>query len=219
MISFPELDTRMRADGGHILCLGAHCDDIDIGAGGALLSWLKNWPKAHVTWVAFTSDEQRATELRTSASHFLAGAQSYDVLTQEFRNGFFPTDLEIIKSYFETLKQLPDPSLVFTPQRGDRHQDHRVVSELTWNTFRNHMVLEYEIAKFDGELELPNAFVALSEDVMSRKIDILMKSYKSQLDKQWFDEDLFRGLARLRGVESASPTRFAEAFVARKILL
>ena len=149
----------------------------------------------------------------------MADAQSYDVLTQEFRNGFFPTDLEQIKSYFETLKQLPDPSVVLTHQGNDRHQDHRVVSELTWNTFRSHLVLEYEIAKFDGELELPNAFVALSEDVMSRKIDILMKSYKSQLDKQWFDEDLFRGLARLRGVECASETRFAEAFVARKIIL
>ena len=219
MQGFAQLDARMRAEGGHILCLGAHCDDIDIGAGGALLSWLQNWPKAHVTWVALTSNEQRAAELRESAKQFLADAASFEVLTQEFRSGFFPTEFAGIKSYFETLKQLPDPALILTHQRNDRHQDHRVVSELTWNTFRDHLVLEYEIAKYDGELELPNAFVALSEEVMTRKIEILMQSYQSQLDKQWFDEDLFRGLARLRGVECASASRFAEAFVARKILL
>ncbi len=219
MLSFSQLDAKMRADGGHILCLGAHCDDIDIGAGGTLLTWLKRWPKAHVTWVAFTSNDQRAAELRASASQFLADASSYEVLTQEFRNGFFPNEFEAIKSYFETLKQLPDPAVILTHQRNDRHQDHRVVSELTWNTFRNHLVLEYEIAKYDGELELPNSFVELSESVMNRKIEILMSSYVSQLDKQWFDVELFKGLARLRGVECASQSRFAEAFVTRKLLL
>ncbi len=209
----------MRAEGGHILCLGAHCDDIDIGAGGTLLTWLERWPKAHVTWVAFTGSEQRASELRESARQFLANAASFEVLTQEFRNGFFPTEFEAIKTCFETLKKLPEPAVILTHQRNDRHQDHRVVSELTWNTFRDHMVLEYEIAKYDGELELPNTFVELSEEVMARKIEILMSSYASQLDKQWFDGDLFQGLARLRGVECASGSRFAEAFVARKLVL
>lgn len=219
MISFSALDAQMRESGGHILCLGAHCDDIDIGAGGTLMTWLERWPNTHVTWVALTSDAQRGAELKASAARFLADAASFEVRTQTFRNGFFPTDLEGIKNYFETLKALPDPAVIFTHQRHDRHQDHRVVCDLTWNTFRNHTILEYEIAKFDGGLEEPNTFVALSEEVMARKTRILMESYQSQLDKQWFDEELFRGLARLRGVECASQTRFAEAFVARKIVL
>ncbi|MEM7082348.1 MAG: PIG-L deacetylase family protein [Pseudomonadota bacterium] len=219
MEAFAAIDQRLQQGGGHVLCLGAHCDDIDIGAGGALLTWLNRWPDTRVTWVALTSNDERAAELRESASLFLAEAGRFEVLTQTFRNGFFPTEFNGIKAFFESLKALPNPDLILTHQRDDRHQDHRTVCDLTWNTFRNHCVLEYEIAKFDGELERPNAFVALSEDIMQRKIDILMQCYRSQLDKQWFDEDLFRGLARLRGVECASPTRFAEAFVARKLLL
>ncbi len=126
MFSFSRLDATMRAEGGHILCLGAHCDDIDIGAGGTLLTWLERWPKAHVTWVAFTGNEQRASELRESARQFLANAASFEVLTQEFRNGFFPTEFEAIKTCFETLKKLPEPAVILTHQRNDRHQDHRV---------------------------------------------------------------------------------------------
>lgn len=210
---------RLQAGDGHILCLGAHCDDIDIGAGGTLLKWLKNWPGTRVTWVALSSNELRATELRNSAQAFLEHAASYEVITANFRNGFFPFVGEPIKEYFETLKELPQPDVIFTHQREDRHQDHRVVNELTWNTFRNHMILEYEIPKFDGELVQPNAFVEIDEDLIERKSAILMECYRSQLEKQWFDRELFRGIARVRGVECASATRFAEAFLIRKIIL
>lgn len=209
----------MLNEGGHILCLGAHCDDIDIGAGGTLLTWLKKWPKAHVTWVAFTSTDERAAELRQAASGFLSAAASFEVITQEFRNGFFPFEGAAIKQYFETLKALPDPMLILTHQRDDRHQDHRLISELTWNTFRSNLILEYEIPKFDGELAAPNTFVSISEEVLEKKIEILKSSYTSQLDKQWFDEELFRSIARLRGVECDSPSRYAEAFITRKICL
>lgn len=201
------------------MCLGAHCDDIDIGAGGSLLTWLKRWPDTQVTWVAFASNPKRADELRKSAKEFLADAGSYEVITKEFRNGFFPFCATQIKEYFETLKSLPNPSLILTHQREDRHQDHRLISELTWNTFRDHNVLEYEIPKFDGELAAPNTFVEISEALIERKSEILMDCYGSQHEKQWFDADLFRGLARVRGVECASKTRFAEAFVSRKIIL
>ncbi|NNF16950.1 MAG: PIG-L family deacetylase [Gammaproteobacteria bacterium] len=209
----------MRAGGGHILCLGAHCDDIDIGAGGTLIKWLAQWPQTRVTWVALSSDSRRAAELRASAQLFLAGAAEYDVLCAEFKNGFFPFHGDPIKEYFEALKELPNPDIVFTHQRDDRHQDHRLVSELTWNTFRNHMVLEYEIPKYDGELVQPNTFVEIEEEIIDRKSRILTECYPSQQDKQWFDRDLFRGIARLRGVECASSTRFAEAFSGRKLVL
>lgn len=201
------------------MCLGAHCDDIDIGAGASLLTWLSRWPDTRVTWVAFASNDQRAAELASSANKFLANARDSEVLTQRFRNGFFPYCATEIKEYMESLKELPNPDLVLTHQREDRHQDHRLINELTWNTFRDHCVLEYEIPKFDGELATPNVFVEVDEDEVERKAQFLMESYGSQLDKQWFDRDLFHGLARLRGVECASRTRFAEAFIGRKVLL
>jgi len=219
MHTFSSLDQAMVTQGGHILCLGAHCDDIDIGAGGTLLNWLEKWPKAHVTWVALTSNAERAQEFHAAAAQFLADASSFEVLTQEFRNGFFPYDGERIKKYFEELKKLPNPDIVLTHQRDDRHQDHRTVSELTWNTFRSHLILEYEIPKFDGELVTPNTYVPLTAAQLDRKIEILHDCYVSQHDKQWFDEELFRSIARLRGVECDSPSRYAEAFVGRKICL
>ena len=201
-----------------VLCLGAHCDDIEIGAGGTVLKLIRDYPGLHFHWVVLSSDSVRAAEARASAEGFLEGA-SNRVVTKEFRNSFFPYVGAEIKEYFEQIKRDVKPDLVLTHYRHDLHQDHRVVCELTWNSFRDHLILEYEIPKFDGDLGNPNCYVSLDEATCRRKVDILTRSFISQRDKQWFSEDTFMALLRLRGVEANAPQRYAEAFYCRKVVL
>lgn len=202
-----------------ILCIGAHCDDIDIGCGGTMLSVLQRNPGAQVVWVVMGSTPARARELRASARRFLRGADKAEVVVHQFRDGFFPAQYAAIKQVFESLKQLPDPDLIFSHHRADLHQDHRVVAELTWNTFRDHLILEYEIPKYEGGLTTPSAYVSLTRAQVERKISILWASYATQRAKRWFTEDTFRALMRLRGIESGGESDWAEGFHVSKFLL
>lgn len=202
-----------------ILCLGAHCDDIDLGCGGTLLALLQRYRSVHVTWVTFSAQGEREREFKASARQFLRRAARTDIVSHAFRDGYFPHHFAQIKEAFEALKRLPDPDLVFTHHRIEHHQDHRIVAELTWNTFRNHMILEYEIPKYEGGLTTPTVYVGLAPELVRRKVDILMKCYETQRAKRWFTPDTFRGLMRLRGIESGSRSGWAEGFHVSKILL
>jgi LmbE family N-acetylglucosaminyl deacetylase len=202
-----------------VLCLGAHCDDIDLGCGGTLLRLRAEHPGIEIRWVIFCSDPRRAAEASASAERFLGSLGDDQVVVHAFRDGFLPWQGVELKEAFERLKDGPRPDLVFTHARHDLHQDHRQVCELTWNTFRDHLILEYEIPKWDGDLVTPNVYVGLDEFVADEKARILLESYPSQRRKQWFDADTLRGLMRLRGVECNAPGRFAEGFVGRKLLL
>jgi len=214
-----SLGLRQKGDGPlRILCLGAHSDDIEIGCGGTILSLLDQH-EAIVNWTVFSSTDERAVEAKASARAFLAEAYEYEISVKQHRDGFFPFHGEAIKDDFEELKSVFSPDLVFTHYRHDRHQDHRLVSDLAWNTFRNHLILEYEIPKYDGDLGIPNLFVPLQEVVCSRKIGNLLECFPSQRGKHWFDEQTFMSILRLRGMEANSPTRFAEAFHCRKAVI
>jgi len=202
-----------------VLCLGAHSDDIEIGCGGTMLQLLDRYSHLEVFWAVFSSGREREREARTSASLFLKRARRKEVIVKNFRDGFFPYEGSRIKEFFEELKKKVNPGLIFTHYRQDRHQDHRTISDLTWNTWRQHLVLEYEIPKYDGDLGIPNVFVPVTREDCDRKIATLLRRFQSQTDKHWFTEDTFRALLRLRGIESASPTGFAEAFHGRKILI
>lgn len=200
-----------------VLALGAHSDDIEIGAGGTILSWIASGAEVSIDWCALSAPGERADEARASAMAFLAGAARADIHLGEFRDGYFPAERTAVKDWVEGLKRLEKPDVVLCHQRNDAHQDHRMVCELAWNTFRDHLILEYEIPKWDGDLGQPNIYVPLSEDVLARKIELLHKHFGTQRSKAWFDDETFRGLARLRGVECRE--RYAEAFFARKLLL
>ena len=200
-----------------ILCLGAHCDDIDIGCGATLLRLLAGGRRTEVTWIVFSATGERERELRASARRFLRNAAHARVLTYDFRDSFFPGQYVAIKEVFREVGPSLDPDVIFTHDGTDLHQDHRVVSELTWNTFRNHLILEYEVPKFDGGLQPPNAYVRLDTKLVNSKVRILMSAYRSQLAKPWFTAETFRGLMRLRGIEAASPAGWAEGFHARKL--
>jgi LmbE family N-acetylglucosaminyl deacetylase len=202
-----------------LLCLGAHCDDVEIGCGATVLDLLARGVRLEVAWCVLGSTPPRAAEARASAQAFLEGAAEARIDVQGFRDGHFPWQGSALKEWFETLKALPRPDLILTHTRDDRHQDHREVCGLTWNTFRDHLILEYEIPKWDGDLGRPAVYVPVSEAALERKIDLLHRHFPSQAGKHWFDRDTFRGLARLRGLESNSPTRFAEAFHAPKLVL
>jgi len=200
-----------------ILALGAHADDIEIGSGGTILRWLEENPATEVYWVVLGASGQRRTEAVESANLFLANARRKEIVVKEFRDGYFPYIGTEIKDFFEELKRKYVPDLVLTHYRGDLHQDHRLVSELTWNTFRNHLILEYEIVKYDGDLGAPNLFVHLNESIARKKIQTILECFKSQKDKSWFTEDVFSSVLRLRGVESNAPDKYAEAYYCRKI--
>ena len=201
-----------------ILCVGAHSDDIEIGCGGAILRLLGEH-RCRVDWVVFSAAGVRSREARAAAKLFLRGAAASRVTLHRFRDGFFPAQFAAIKSAFEKMKRRPSPDLILCPARSDAHQDHRTVAELVWNTFRDHMVLEYEIPKYDGDLGTPNLFVPLSEADCRRKIEYLKQAFRSQAGRQWFRDDTFWSLLRLRGIEANSPTSFAEAFSCRKAVL
>ncbi len=209
-LSFKKLST--------VLCLGAHADDIEIGCGGTLIELLRQQAGVNVWWVVFCAEKDRAREARASARTFLKGARTQRVLVGDFRNGFFPFQGARVKEFFEKLKRKVEPDLVFTHYRDDRHQDHRLISDLTWNTFRDQMILEYEIPKYDGDLGNPNFFVRLDADVCRRKTKHLCAFFRTQSNKHWFSPDTFLSLMRLRGIECASNTKYAEAFYCRKLI-
>jgi LmbE family N-acetylglucosaminyl deacetylase len=202
-----------------ILCLGAHCDDIEIGCGGSILKLLDGNKGIDVSWIVFSSDDVREKEAWNSANDFLRSAKRKYIEINKFRNSFFPFQGADIKEYFEKLKQNCHPDIIFTHYRKDLHQDHRLVSDLTWNTFRNHLILEYEIPKYDGDLGSPNFFVHLDEAHCRDKTDKILKYFESQNDKEWFTTDTFLSILRLRGVESNAPDRYAEGFYCRKVVL
>jgi LmbE family N-acetylglucosaminyl deacetylase len=202
-----------------VLCLGAHCDDVEIGCGGTILKFIKDYPDIEFYWVVFSADQQRAQEASESASTFLRHAKEKTVIIKNFRDGFFPYIGFEIKEYFEQLKQDFSPDLIFTHYRNDLHQDHRLISDLTWNTFRDHLILEYETPKYDGDLGCPNFFVHLDEATYRRKIEYILNSFKTQAENQWFSEETFLAILRLRGIESNAPDKYAEAFYCRKMVL
>jgi len=202
-----------------VLCLGAHSDDIEIGAGATLLSMLERGICLEVLWIVLSGAGERENEAMASAADFLGAAASARIEVKSFQDGFFPQQGSAIKSWFETLKGRVNPDLILTHRRDDAHQDHRHVSGVTWNTFRDHCILEYEIPKWDGDIGQPNLYMPISAGVLKRKIDLLMSHFGSQRSKQWFDAETFLGLARLRGMECRAPERYAEAFFARKLTL
>jgi LmbE family N-acetylglucosaminyl deacetylase len=201
-----------------VLAIGAHSDDIEIGCGGTILRLVEDGLAASVGWVVLAASGERAEEARVSAAAFLKQAPEHEVLVGGFRDGFLPYQGWEVKEFFEGLKRF-DPDLVLTHRRDDLHQDHRLAGELTWNTFRDHLVLEYEIPKYDGDLGQPNVFVTLDKARCQRKIELLMDGFQTQRDRRWFTEDTFWSLLRLRGLESNSPTTFAEAFHGRKLVV
>lgn len=213
MLQF-RLDTAQRPP--TILLVGAHCDDIEIGCGGAVQRLVSHYPGAKFVWVTLSSDAERARETRAAAALLLEGATTTVVRIEEFKGSYFPHCGPALKDYFETLKVF-EPDLILTHCRHDLHQDHRVTNELTWNTFRDHTILEYEIPKFDGDLGSPGVFFALTRAEMKRKCDILLECFPSQLQRQWFTRDTFEAIARLRGIECNAPEGYAEAFYCRKL--
>lgn len=202
-----------------ILCLGAHSDDIEIGCGGALLRLTQSYPDLTVYWVVLSANEARAAEAEASAAAFLRHAGRAEVRINHFQDGFFPYIGGEIKGYFESLKREINPDLIFTHCGHDRHQDHRVVTELTWNTFRDHMILEYEIPKYDGDLQAPNFFIHLDATTCQQKVDYLMQYFATQTNRYWFTPETFQGLMRVRGVESRAPGGYAEGFYCRKVVI
>jgi LmbE family N-acetylglucosaminyl deacetylase len=202
-----------------VLCLGAHSDDIEIGAGATILSWIASGVQLEVHWCVFGAIGCRRAEAEASAAAFLTGAGSSTIELAQFQDGFFPYQGAEIKAWLKNLRDAVDPDVVLTHRRTDAHQDHCEISRLTWNLFRDHLILEYEIPKWDGDLGQPNFYVAIGAAAMARKIELLLRHFGTQRSKHWFDEETFRGLARLRAMECRAQDRYAEAFRARKVLL
>ncbi len=206
-----------KKEGLNILCLGAHCDDIEIGLGCTLLKLIEEYSIEEIWWVVFTSNPARKSEAETSASWYLERISKKNVIVHSLRDGFLPFTADKVKELFEAIKKDFTPDVIFTHYRNDRHQDHRLVSDLTWNTWRNHFILEYEIPKYDGDIGNPNFYVPITEEILRKRNELLLKAFPTQASKHWFDEQTFSSLPRLRGMESAS--KFAEAFYARKVIL
>lgn len=202
-----------------VLCLGAHSDDIEIGCGGTVLRMIEQSKNLEFYWLVFSSNPERAEEAERSANAFLRGARRKTVVVKSFRDGFLPYIGAPVKEIFEEIKKIFFPDVIFTHFREDLHQDHRMVCELTWNTFRNHFILEYEVPKYDADLCSPNFFVPLSNGQARRKVNGLIRYFGTQRSKQWFSENLFYSLMRLRSIEIAAPTKHAEAFHCRKALM
>jgi LmbE family N-acetylglucosaminyl deacetylase len=200
-----------------ILCIGAHSDDIEIGCGGTLLRLLAERPGSHVRWVVLSATPERQDEARASAADFLADAGSSDVEVATFRESYFPAAWTEIKDHLNDLRKRADPDIVLCHHRHDEHQDHRTIAELAWNTWRDHLIAEYEIPKYEGDLGQPNVLVALAPDVAARKVELIMKHFGTQHDKYWFRPETFAGLMAVRGVEAGATA--AEAFHVRKLVL
>jgi LmbE family N-acetylglucosaminyl deacetylase len=202
-----------------VLCLGAHSDDIEIGCGGTLIQLLSELPQLELHWIVFSGEEARADEARASAAELLASAANKQVVVHKFRDSYFPYIGAEIKDCFATLAQEVNPDVIFTHRHADAHQDHRLIAELTANAFRNHLILEYEILKYDGDLRTPNVYMPINEAVARHKIDHLLRHFPSQHEKKWFTADTFHALLRLRGIECNSPTGLAEGFECRKMVI
>jgi LmbE family N-acetylglucosaminyl deacetylase len=207
------------SDSPSVLCIGAHCDDIEIGCGGTLLRIAEACPSARFDWIVFCSDDVRRAETRRAADQLLADAADCRIHFLDHRDGFLPYDGAKAKDSLREFSTSLSPDIVFTHYRDDAHQDHRLVSEITANLFRDHLILEYEIPKFDGDLGRPNVYFPLDEDIVNRKAKILLDAFRSQSDKHWFTEDTFRALPRLRGIEAGRSVAYAEAFYNRKLLI
>ncbi|HSS95394.1 MAG TPA: PIG-L deacetylase family protein [Terriglobales bacterium] len=217
MLSISALQTAAPLK---VLCIGCHSDDIEIGCGGAVMQLLSRNPNLEFSWMVFSSGgSERETEARKSADLFLKKAAKKDLIVKNFRDSFFPFEGEVIKSVFEKELKHKAPDVVFTQNRKDAHQDHRLIAELTWNTFRNHLVFEYEIPKYDGDMGQPNFFVPLDKSIYEDKVSFLMEAFATQRNKQWFTPEIFMALMRLRGMECNAPTGYAEAFYTRKLVL
>jgi LmbE family N-acetylglucosaminyl deacetylase len=214
-----SLGSTSLSNAKQVLCLGAHCDDIEIGCGGTLLRLLELKPDLSIVWIAFSSDALRAGEARASAGIFLSDVAEPRVSIETFRGRYFPYVGGEIKEYFDQLAVELDPDVIFTHYRFDLHQDHRLTCELTLNTFRDHLILEYEIPKYDGDVGQPNVYVPLDASQVERKVSTILSCFQSQRDKHWFTEETFRAMLRLRGIESKSPSGYAEAFHCRKLVL
>ncbi len=203
----------------NILALGAHCDDIEIGCGGTLLKLFDQYPIEQIKWVVFASNEKRKQEAIDSAEAFLKDVSNKEIVVLSYRDAFLEASKYEIKEYFETIKKGFNPDLVFTHYRDDRHQDHRLLSDLAWNTFRSHLILEYEIPKYDGDLGIPNCFFHIKKEYAEKKVDILIDAFESQKGKHWFDKETFLSLMRIRGMEAACEDKYAEAFHVRKLIM
>jgi LmbE family N-acetylglucosaminyl deacetylase len=202
-----------------LLCIGAHSDDIEIGCAGTILHLLHGHPESRVTWIVGTAEDERRSEAERSAATLLAEAGEMEIRIGTFRDGHFPWEGSAIKDFLEDVARDVRPDIVFTHHRGDRHQDHRTLSDLTWTVFRDHLILEYEIIKFDGDLGVPNLYVPLPGDIARAKVEHLLRHFPSQLRRDWFSAETFEALMRVRAVESRAPSGFAEAFHARKVVL
>jgi LmbE family N-acetylglucosaminyl deacetylase len=202
-----------------LLCIGAHSDDLEIGCGGTVLTWLASLPAVEVTWMVLSAEGDRATEARRSADKLLARASARKIIIANYRDGYLQSQYADVKEFFEDAKRQTNPDIIFTHWLHDRHQDHRFAAELTWNTWRNHLVLEYEIPKYEGDLASPNTYVSIPAPLARRKVSHLDRHFSSQRSKDWFVEDNFLALMRIRGLECRSPSGFAEAFHARKMVL
>jgi LmbE family N-acetylglucosaminyl deacetylase len=200
-----------------VLCLGAHSDDIEIGCGATILRLIQEQPTIQIYWFVFSAAGVRAREAKQSANDILRGVRARRIRAMHFRESYFPSQWPAIKDVFEQVKHEFNPDLVLTQYRDDRHQDHRVLSDLAWNTFRNHLVLEYEIPKYDGDLGTPNVYIPVQRELCERKVAALLKYFKSQTERHWFTSDTFWALLRLRGIECAARSGFAEAFYGRKL--
>ncbi|MCX6653743.1 MAG: PIG-L family deacetylase [Candidatus Bathyarchaeota archaeon] len=202
----------------NVLCLGAHPDDIEIGCGGTILKLIEEVDEVHFNWIVFSGDEKRVKEAQKSANTFINKKNLEKLDIKNFRESYFPYDGAYIKDYFEELKAAVSPNIIFTHYRNDAHQDHRLISDLTWNTFRDNFILEYEVPKYDGDLGSPNLFVHLDESIVEKKIETILDVFKTQANKMWFTKDTFKSILRIRGVESNSPSKYAEAFYCHKIV-
>jgi LmbE family N-acetylglucosaminyl deacetylase len=202
-----------------VLCIGAHADDIEIGAGATILGWIERGVRLEVHWAVLGATGRRREEAHASAKEFLAGTARATIDLATFKDGFFPYQGAELKAWFEALKERVSPHVVLSHWRSDAHQDHREVSQLTWSTFRDHVILEYEIPKWDGDLHQPNVYIPVSRTLMERKAKLLHDHFGTQRSKDWFDARTFMGLARLRGAECRAPEGFAEAFYGRKLAL
>lgn len=200
-----------------ILLLGAHSDDIEIGCGGTVLRLIRENPNLEVTWVVFSALGERGKEAKKSAREFLKDVSHNQIILHEFKDSYFPYRGAEIKDIFEHLKGNLTPDVIFTHYRNDLHQDHRLLCELTWNTWRDHFILEYEIPKYDGDLGSPNFFVTLDENLREKKVELLMRFFQTQANKHWFSRETFNAIMRLRGVECKSSGGYAEGFYGRKI--
>jgi LmbE family N-acetylglucosaminyl deacetylase len=214
------LDVRLfeNKDKPKILCLGAHSDDIEIGCGGTILRFTKAAPKAQFRWIVFSGNKNRKREAQQSALAFLNEIESKQIDIYNFRESYFPFIGAEIKDCFEAIKKEFNPDVIFTHCNNDLHQDHLLISKLTWNTFRNHLIMEYEIPKYDGDLGTPNLYIHLDESLVQRKTNHLCDFFGTQKEKLWFSEKNFRSIMRIRGIESNSPTSYAEAFYCRKMV-